>query len=99
MGWWAIGASCQEFFTNHVWFEMSARSSKVSYRQLNAFVSLKYMRVKLDVSSWESAVSGVQSQGSSMKGVQMEKRSLVLCTYTFKSLLGKLAKEIEESNH
>ena len=59
VGWWAIGASCQEFFTNHVWFEMSARSSKISYRQLNAFVNLKYIRVKLDINSWESAVSGV----------------------------------------
>lgn len=52
------GVSWQEFF-EHVWFEMSARSSKISQRQLNAFVNLKYMRVKLDINSWESAVSDV----------------------------------------
>lgn len=52
------GVSWQEFF-EHVRFEMSARSSKISHRQLNAFVNLKYMRVKLDINSWESAVSDV----------------------------------------
>ena len=52
------GVSWQEFF-EHVRFEMSARSSKISHWQLNAFVNLKYMRVKLDINSWESAVSDV----------------------------------------